>query len=130
MPSVETAELHRNLSGRPRPPVPPAAPPRRLTVSPRASPSPRSALWLGAVALSLALVGADVPRTRAPAAALAATAVRVEPIEARGRDEIEDRFADALAGDFARFAKRSEAHTSELQSLMRISYAVFCWTTQ
>src|SRR3546814_1920953 len=105
MPSVETAELHRNLSGRPRPPVPPAAPPRRLTVSPRASPSPRSALWLGAVALTLALVGADVPRTRAPAAALAATAVRVEPIEARGR---------------------SEEHTSELQSLMRISYAVFC----
>src|SRR3546814_9320833 len=81
--------------------------PRRLTVRPRASPSPRSALWLGAVALSLALVGADVPRTRAPAAALAATAVRVEPIEARGRDEIEDRFADALAGDFARFAKAS-----------------------
>src|SRR3546814_2665060 len=43
-----------------------------------------------------------------------------------------------LAGDFvaadagfwgrldARAAKRSEEHTSELQSLMRISYAVFC----
>src|SRR3546814_6321512 len=27
---------------------------------------------------------------------------------------------------FHRFAKRSEEHTSELQSLMRISYAVFC----
>src|SRR3546814_7435342 len=26
----------------------------------------------------------------------------------------------------ARFAERSEEHTSELQSLMRISYAVFC----
>src|SRR3546814_2903749 len=26
-------------------------------------------------------------------------------------------------------AERSEAHTSELQSLMRISYAVFCLTT-
>src|SRR3546814_3493954 len=25
---------------------------------------------------------------------------------------------------------RSEEHTSELQSLMRISYAVFCWTHQ
>src|SRR3546814_2186658 len=25
---------------------------------------------------------------------------------------------------------RSEEHTSELQSLMRISYAVFCWKTQ
>src|SRR3546814_9055500 len=24
-------------------------------------------------------------------------------------------------------ARRSEEHTSELQSLMRISYAVFCW---
>src|SRR3546814_4234874 len=31
------------------------------------------------------------------------------------------------AGDSARFrAHRSEEHTSELQSLMRISYAVFC----
>ncbi len=106
-PSVETAELYRNLSGRPRPPAPPAAPPQRLAVGPRASPSPRSAFWLGAVALTLVLVGADVPRTGAPAAALAATAVRVEPIEARGRDAIEDRFADALAGDFARFAKAS-----------------------
>src|SRR3546814_5240950 len=27
---------------------------------------------------------------------------------------------------FAQFAFRSEEHTSELQSLMRISYAVFC----
>src|SRR3546814_7845858 len=31
------------------------------------------------------------------------------------------RSAEALAGF------RSEEHTSELQSLMRISYAVFCW---
>src|SRR3546814_2141607 len=30
---------------------------------------------------------------------------------------------EALPGDFA---ERSEEHTSELQSLMRISYAVFC----
>src|SRR3546814_10027403 len=28
--------------------------------------------------------------------------------------------------DFSLFARRSEEHTSELQSLMRISYAVFC----
>src|SRR3546814_9793745 len=28
--------------------------------------------------------------------------------------------------DFAAFGVRSEEHTSELQSLMRISYAVFC----
>src|SRR3546814_2161390 len=29
-------------------------------------------------------------------------------------------------GAYAEFLKRSEEHTSELQSLMRISYAVFC----
>src|SRR3546814_3272516 len=30
----------------------------------------------------------------------------------------------------ARVTQRSEEHTSELQSLMRISYAVFCWKTK
>src|SRR3546814_2897480 len=35
------------------------------------------------------------------------------------------RRADALGGDVVH-AFRSEEHTSELQSLMRISYAVFC----
>src|SRR3546814_6280972 len=30
----------------------------------------------------------------------------------------------------ARFLRRSEEHTSELQSLMRISYAVFCLKTK
>src|SRR3546814_2686747 len=30
------------------------------------------------------------------------------------------------AGDDCRLGQRSEEHTSELQSLMRISYAVFC----
>src|SRR3546814_5272120 len=34
------------------------------------------------------------------------------------------RHKDAIVRFF--FAKRSEEHTSELQSLMRISYAVFC----
>src|SRR3546814_7930199 len=32
----------------------------------------------------------------------------------------------SLIGTFAVLAARSEEHTSELQSLMRISYAVFC----
>src|SRR3546814_10324367 len=32
----------------------------------------------------------------------------------------------ALLQDAARRARRSEEHTSELQSLMRLSYAVFC----
>src|SRR3546814_7566616 len=34
--------------------------------------------------------------------------------------------AQVYRADEAKFAARSEEHTSELQSLMRISYAVFC----
>src|SRR3546814_968582 len=34
--------------------------------------------------------------------------------------------ASALKGEAERCLGRSEEHTSELQSLMRISYAVFC----
>src|SRR3546814_3422382 len=37
-----------------------------------------------------------------------------------------DTLVDVLGGDGQRQACRSEEHTSELQSLMRISYAVFC----
>src|SRR3546814_8740757 len=36
------------------------------------------------------------------------------------------RLAEAAGEDGSRSARRSEEHTSELQSLMRISYAVFC----
>src|SRR3546814_1659536 len=40
---------------------------------------------------------------------------------------VDDRaVAEMHAGDRPRDARRSEEHTSELQSLMRISYAVFC----
>src|SRR3546814_9797613 len=35
-------------------------------------------------------------------------------------------FGEALKPEFRGYAQRSEEHTSELQSLMRISYAVFC----
>src|SRR3546814_6596987 len=38
--------------------------------------------------------------------------------------------ADALAAERSARAERSEEHTSELQSLMRISYAVFCLKTK
>src|SRR3546814_8758702 len=55
---------------------------------------------------------------------------RVETASA-GQDEAriadaEAEAADARATAEAARAERSEEHTSELQSLMRISYAVFC----
>src|SRR3546814_6576503 len=34
---------------------------------------------------------------------------------------------DQEVGRYAEYNERSEEHTSELQSLMRISYAVLCW---
>src|SRR3546814_7304132 len=46
---------------------------------------------------------------------------------------VKEIFIDDLREEFARdfvFPMRSEEHTSELQSLMRISYAVFCLTKQ
>src|SRR3546814_8290234 len=43
---------------------------------------------------------------------------------------VNERIAEAVrdrdSSRFPRIARRSEEHTSELQSLMRISYAVFC----
>src|SRR3546814_1328166 len=47
-------------------------------------------------------------------------------------DQLEQRRVGAVAPgmDGDRIALRSEEHTSELQSLMRISYAVFCLKKQ
>src|SRR3546814_2270396 len=45
---------------------------------------------------------------------------------ARGVGDIGRVAPDALAKALEAAAGRSEEHTSELQSLMRISYAVFC----
>src|SRR3546814_10793896 len=53
-----------------------------------------------------------------------------EGVEGSGRhgDPLAVQHLDAVAPGLARPAprERSEEHTSELQSLMRISYAVFC----
>src|SRR3546814_5650395 len=46
------------------------------------------------------------------------------PVAVAGR--YEPPFADGLDGRVVEQVVRSEEHTSELQSLMRISYAVFC----
>src|SRR3546814_3170532 len=46
-----------------------------------------------------------------------------------GRIELQEfvrEGAELVPGRRAELSKRSEEHTSELQSLMRISYAVFC----
>src|SRR3546814_5516817 len=52
-----------------------------------------------------------------------------EPVDAGRAGERATYLANSLSGQTERAARRptrSEEHTSELQSLMRISYAVFC----
>src|SRR3546814_4459992 len=81
--------------------------------------------------------GALHPRPAAPAGGTAALAAAGRPAAVvRGRRG--DRLGAGRAGEPRRgaarpagfrapaAARRSEEHTSELQSLMRISYAVFC----
>src|SRR3546814_5243897 len=48
--------------------------------------------------------------------------IDLDPARVRGVDEA----AEIVLGAEMRVHRRSEEHTSELQSLMRISYAVFC----
>src|SRR3546814_2368665 len=61
-----------------------------------------------------------------------AAAALLPPPERRGlvlidpAFEVTDEFARMVAGLGEAHRRRSEEHTSELQSLMRISYAVFC----
>src|SRR3546814_2575570 len=50
-----------------------------------------------------------------------------DAVEPQLRGELEQQAASAVYDDLRKDARiRSEEHTSELQSLMRISYAVFC----
>src|SRR3546814_3055334 len=56
--------------------------------------------------------------------------VRMGGVEGRGEPALrgcrQQRLQAVLAHLFTAHLPRSEEHTSELQSLMRISYAVFC----
>src|SRR3546814_7657584 len=73
---------------------------------------------------------------RATAEALAVAGVKVAIFDIN--DALGEEVAKSIGGLFVHvditdeqsvvdgFARRSEEHTSELQSLMRISYAVFC----
>src|SRR3546814_3099734 len=74
-----------------------------------------------AVLLSAAFAcGAQVPR---PGEAGLSPAEAAQLQAARDASAV---YSARIAAELAATGKRSEEHTSELQSLMRISYAVFC----
>src|SRR3546814_9903759 len=66
------------------------------------------------------LVGRDVDRAGRRILAIERALRPAQHLDLRAVEEIEGRGSDA------RIIDRSDEHTSELQSLMRISYAVFC----
>src|SRR3546814_4479590 len=67
-------------------------------------------------------LGADVILIEPPEG----TALRREPPFVDDRADVEASLPFAYSNTSKRGIVRSEEHTSELQSLMRISYAVFC----
>lgn len=107
-PSPETATLYRRLMAkRPEPMLVPAAAPSRRA---RRSDVQQLRRFAMAAAVALATLGlARADSLRGPLAAVpnATPVVRIEPIVSRGTGAVEERFADALAGDFARLAQAS-----------------------
>src|SRR3546814_1232582 len=92
---------------------------------------PSTALFLSKAAYYLTL-GANV---KAPENGDIRVVLTFYPPDRRQRDRDNllsnckaslDGIADSLGVNDSRFVPRSEEHTSELQSLIRISYAVFC----
>src|SRR3546814_1074166 len=69
-------------------------------------------------------------RAASSAASEATAEARRREAESRGRLREQDAAQAKLEAEIAAITARSEEHTSELQSLMRSSYAVFCLKTK
>src|SRR3546814_6282213 len=77
-------------------------------------------------------IAAGSPAKVEPSSTPSAIARKIHKVRKRSRNERRSRFGCVIdrlhrrQRDCRRRQLRSEEHTSELQSLMRISYAVFC----
>src|SRR3546814_8478302 len=84
----------------------------------------------GTAVLTRLAVDADMARLRGPDFAAGTVNLEARGSVGSAAPKFDGRLAFARASDSAdlrrSLADRSEEHTSELQSLMRISYAVFC----
>src|SRR3546814_1453800 len=98
--------------------MPPAGP-GRARLRPRGRPRPRCHARPGLSRLALLLRLPGLPEAGGPGAAPA-------PAQGGGDRRRAVRRVPAPPGAVDLGDRRSEEHTSELQSLMRISYAVFC----
>src|SRR3546814_3498024 len=87
----------------------------------------RGPAWQRAMATSNTVTRAPAPSERGPAASVGAKARSDLAIGMRVFHE-KFGYGEIIDIDGNKLEVRSEEHTSELQSLMRISYAVFCLT--
>src|SRR3546814_9784797 len=85
-----------------------------------------AALALGWAGISLLIHDYIERREAAQLTALAEQVVAGLSIDGAGRPIVDPAPADPAFPSLASGVYRSEEHTSELPSLMRISYAVFC----
>src|SRR3546814_8299328 len=84
-------------------------------------------LWAGLFSAGFAAVTMLSPRPRLMWNASASAPVGLYRLEADARPRLGELVAIVPSATTARMmANRSEEHTSELQSLMRITYAVLC----
>src|SRR3546814_4627277 len=91
-----------------------------MTVSPASSPVAASHHDRTlCTALHLPPSSASTPRNTIPA-------TRIPPHPILASNAVDEAVVASKGAAFDRAETRSEEHTSELQSLMRISYAVFC----
>lgn len=105
-PSPESRALYRDLMAkRPTPTAFGVAGARSPATAKRMQkPAVRRIAALAVIVATLGLAGADAPRGGSSAAVPVTSVVRIEPIVSHGNGAPESRFADALAGDFARLA--------------------------
>src|SRR3546814_16775590 len=87
---------------------------------------PYTPLFRSAPAPSAIPAPASAPTATAPVRARAGEHPTYTRLVFDWLERVEYALATEGRGATLRFARRSEEHTSELQSLMRISYAVFC----
>src|SRR3546814_10249363 len=83
---------------------------------------------MDAQAQTVTMITAAVDETALAADSMSATisAIRQDTDVVASEIDALERGFSSVEGKLATLRERSEEHTSELQSLMRISYAVFC----
>src|SRR3546814_6082341 len=86
---------------------------------------PYTTLFLSIAAIAISPVLGGTPKSVDEAAAMAVKGVRQVVKTDESVAVVADHMGAAKKGLEAAAIRRSEEHTSELQSLMRISYAVF-----